>query len=60
MADKDEEKWEPTYLYQVGPDGEVVAQCFVDGPPEDPKNWYESPDEAKPKKRGPGRPPKED
>ena len=55
---EDNEKWQPTWLYKVGEDGEVVSECFVDGPPEDPANWHDSPEGAKPKKRGPGRPPK--
>lgn len=54
MADK-EETWQPTWLYQKGEDGEIVAECFVDGPPEDPSKWHDSPDACKPKR---GRPPK--
>ena len=58
MAEK--KQWEPTWLYKLGADGEVFAQCFVDGPPDDGGSWHDSPDAAKgpaPKKRG--RPPKE-
>lgn len=54
MADK-EETWQPTWLYQKGEDGEIVPECFVDGPPEDPSKWHDSPDACKPKR---GRPPK--
>ena len=53
MAEK-ENDWQPTWLYQMGPDKEIVAECFVDGPPEDLDKWYDSPEACKPRR---GRPP---
>lgn len=39
--------WEPTWLYRMGEDGEVVSHCFVDAPPEDPKGWHDNPGACK-------------
>ena len=58
MAEKKE--WEPTWLYTLGADGEVFAQCFVDGPPEDAGKWHDSPGAAKPAPKKRGRPRKEE
>ena len=52
----EEKKWEPCWLYHLGPDNEPEGVLFVDGPPEDMKGWHDEP--GKVKKRG--RPPQKE
>lgn len=47
----------PAYFYRTGEDGKVEARVFQ--PDEEVgSGWVDNPADCKPKKRGPGRPPK--
>lgn len=54
-----EEEKVPTWLYRMGDDGKIEAKIFHIGKSDDLESgWKDNPEDCRPKKRGPGRPPK--